>query len=176
MKETPRTLNSVTVVGVHGTAPFKDYWHMGIIHPLGVSSGVVSLRPVGWAIQSIEDFVSGRAHEVFRMYTDRSHERLLKAIELLRFDRGYDWLTNNCEHGLMRLLGLPVRSPQVSHGSGAAAGGGLGLGLVAALLGAKGATLAAAATAGVALGVQGRVRSIRELYASFGLCVRVAPA
>jgi hypothetical protein len=174
MSSSPSFIWTGEVVAVHATSFGFSHWHVGAVfdHPTGTF--VASKRPrQGGVLEPYELFAREMTPERFFMWSVLARDEIERRMKLLLADRGYTGLTDNCEHGLMELLGWQRCSPQVASAAKRAAGGavvGAAAGALLAALFDRSPKAGAAAGAGLgSLYSMSRVASLRALYEELGL-------
>lgn len=160
------------VIAVQSTFMGRPFLHVGL--PLsgdGVTATVLSKGREGWKEEPFEEFVGGERFEFFLLATRLEERQILERIgaEQLNYGYRYSALANNCEHGLLDVLGFGKVSPQAERGArNAIVGGAVGI-LLSALSGGK--HHVRSATVGACVGAYVPVSSLAALYAEYGLPV-----
>lgn len=167
----------LSLLAVPSSSGVVRFWHVGIVWIDGLH--VVSKRPGrGVVVESIQGFLGDAlSYENFMLCPEVGWDQVIANVRSCVDDRGYSWTTDNCEHLVMRVLGLREFSPQVEAGVGSGSTAGLvGVG-VTALAQVKNPwfLLLAAGVSAIAIGGS-RATSLYALYQSQGLAVQPVQA
>ena len=167
----------LSVLAVPSSAGLVAFWHVGLVWI--DRKHVVSKRPGrGVVVETIEEFLGdAKTFENFMLYPDIPWEQVIANTRSCINDQRYAWMTDNCEHLLMRLLGLREFSPQVQAGVGSGSAAGLVGGSLAAVAQIKNPWLMLLVAGASAVAIGGsRTSSLYSLYQRHGLVVQPVQA